>query len=307
MSSSSTRKRTSRSSEDAVEKVKTKTKTKKQRPHDIVITQNNAVFFKNFFNLMGKIVTEVNMQITSSGLSIQAMDGSHVALVVVLLKPSGFSEFSCSKPTLLGIQVQDFITLFKPVQTDDNCSITFDDESDSLNVHCQDAKGSRELDYTVQLINLESELMGIPQTTYPFEITMSSAVFESTCRAFSLFKADIVLVTVTAQGIKFSVKGQITASYSYSTRPADSDLTDSDKESSDYVIIKSQKDGDGKTVEKLEMKFALRYLELFSHAKSLSDRVKISMADGLPISLLYDIPDIGIYRYYLAPKLDNEE
>ena len=48
------------------------------------------------------LVKSVNFDATSKGLSMQAMDSSHVALVSFHLDESGFSSFRCDRQVTLG-------------------------------------------------------------------------------------------------------------------------------------------------------------------------------------------------------------
>jgi proliferating cell nuclear antigen len=47
----------------------------------------------------------VNIDVTTKGLSIQAMDSCHVALVSLSLKEKAFSTYVCHKPLTLGLGI----------------------------------------------------------------------------------------------------------------------------------------------------------------------------------------------------------
>jgi proliferating cell nuclear antigen len=47
----------------------------------------------------------VNIEVNTKGLSIQAMDSCHVALVSLLLKEKAFSHYVCHKPLTLGLTI----------------------------------------------------------------------------------------------------------------------------------------------------------------------------------------------------------
>ena len=59
--------------------------------------------------------------------------------------------------------------------------------------------------------------------------------------------------------------------------------------------------------EPVTLTFALRYLSSFTKATPLSTSVSISMSKDLPIVVEYKIEDMGYVRYFLAPKIDDEE
>jgi proliferating cell nuclear antigen len=55
------------------------------------------------------------------------------------------------------------------------------------------------------------------------------------------------------------------------------------------------------------MAFAARYLNYFTKASSLASHVSISMSPEIPIVVEYSLGDLGYIRFYLAPKIEDEE
>lgn len=59
--------------------------------------------------------------------------------------------------------------------------------------------------------------------------------------------------------------------------------------------------------EPVSLTFALRYLNSFTKATPLSNQVTISMSKELPVVVEYKIAEMGYIRYYLAPKIEDDE
>ena len=59
--------------------------------------------------------------------------------------------------------------------------------------------------------------------------------------------------------------------------------------------------------EPVELQFAMKYLTYFTKATSLSRTVTLSISTDLPVCVEYPIEGAGFVRYYLAPKIDDEE
>lgn len=59
--------------------------------------------------------------------------------------------------------------------------------------------------------------------------------------------------------------------------------------------------------EPVTLSFALRYLNSFAKATPLSPTVTLSMSKELPVVVEYRIADMGHVRFYLAPKIEDEE
>jgi proliferating cell nuclear antigen len=59
--------------------------------------------------------------------------------------------------------------------------------------------------------------------------------------------------------------------------------------------------------EAVTLSFGLKHLTSFTKAAPLSTVVKLGMSLDLPIQVDYQIEDIGFVRYYLAPKIEDDE
>ena len=59
--------------------------------------------------------------------------------------------------------------------------------------------------------------------------------------------------------------------------------------------------------EPIVLTFALKYVTLFTKATSLSSQVTISLCSDMPMVVEYKVAEMGYIRYYLAPKVEEEE
>lgn len=60
-----------------------------------------------------------------------------------------------------------------------------------------------------------------------------------------------------------------------------------------------------KTDDIVTLSFALRYLNMFNKASSLTNSVKLMMAADTPLVVEYEIDTHGSLKYYLAPKINE--
>ena len=51
----------------------------------------------------------------------------------------------------------------------------------------------------------------------------------------------------------------------------------------------------------------LRYLNFFTKATPLSPQVILSLSPEVPLVVEYDIEEVGHVKYFLAPKIEDEE
>ena len=62
---------------------------------------------------------DCNFDCNDSGVALQAMDNSHVALVSMLLRSEAFSPFRCDRNIALGINLGSLTKVLRAAQTDD--------------------------------------------------------------------------------------------------------------------------------------------------------------------------------------------
>lgn len=97
-------------------------------------TLTQVVVLRKIVESLKDLVTEVNIEATPTGLSLQAMDSAHVSLVSLQLNEAGFELYRCDKPITLGINLSDFAKILKMAQNDDVVTLKADDENSFLNI-----------------------------------------------------------------------------------------------------------------------------------------------------------------------------
>lgn len=117
---------------------------------------------KKIFEAIKDLVNETSWDCNSSGMSLQAMDTSHVSLVAVLLKADGFEKFRCDRGLTLGINLGNLTKILKCANNDDKITIKSQDDSDKMTLVFE-AKNETEIsEYQLKLMNLDCEYLGIP-------------------------------------------------------------------------------------------------------------------------------------------------
>ena len=80
---------------------------------------------------LSSLVNEVNLEATSNGLSLQAMDSTHISLN---MKKEGFEEYRCDKITVLGLNLLDFGKVSKLIKPNDVMTIWANEENSFLTI-----------------------------------------------------------------------------------------------------------------------------------------------------------------------------
>lgn len=89
---------------------------------------------KKLIESIKDLVTDINLDISGSGISLQAMDSSHVALVTLTLNYDGFEDYRCDKQITLGINITQLSKIMKCAGNDDTIILRAEDEPNYLNI-----------------------------------------------------------------------------------------------------------------------------------------------------------------------------
>ena len=87
---------------------------------------------KKITEAMKDLVTEANFDCSTTGISLQAMDSSHVSLVGLLLRADGFDHFRCDRNISLGINLGSMGKVLKCCNNDDIVTLKAEDNADAM-------------------------------------------------------------------------------------------------------------------------------------------------------------------------------
>merc|ERR1719219_1558917 len=210
----------------------------------------------------------------------------------MLLRSEGFEPWSCDKPCQLGLHLESLTKLLKCMASKDSVEINYKEESEEVDFVFKSPNEERVSHFSLKLMEIDAEHLGIPETDYQTCVQMPSSEFMRVCRDLASF-GDTLTIRVTKEEISFSVAGDM-GNGTMSIRNS----TATDEEQPEATVIDSK--------EEIAQAFALRYLQHFTKATPLSKIVTLRMTPDIPLLVEYKIDELGYVRYYLAPKIDEE-
>ena len=110
------------------------------------------------------------------------MDSSHVALVSLTLGSMGFEEYRADRAMTLGISVTNLAKVLKLASNDDKITLRAEEEGSHLNITFENRRQEKRTEFQLNLITLDSEHLGIPETQYSSEVTMNAQDFQKLCK-----------------------------------------------------------------------------------------------------------------------------
>eukprot|EP01059_Diplonema_ambulator_P025546 TRINITY_DN42612_c0_g1_i1.p1 TRINITY_DN42612_c0_g1~~TRINITY_DN42612_c0_g1_i1.p1 ORF type:complete len:341 (+),score=165.68 TRINITY_DN42612_c0_g1_i1:57-1079(+) len=288
-----------------------------------------AKTFKQIIESLKEVVNECTFECTQSQMQVQAMDCGQVSLVSLELTSDQFHSYRCEKNLQLGVNVGSLSKMMKCSNADDCVTLRADADGDVLNICLADTNEERVSEFSMKLMEIDSESLGIPQQEYKAAVQLPSAEFAKICRDIANF-GDTVTVEVTRDHVAFSASGDIGSGKVVLKA---SKHLDNSSEGVPLINVKTEKgvkdekdvkgvkkedkkramedvDEEGpakkkrkgekaKTVgadgvriecqEPVTLPFALRYLTMFSKAQAVSDTVNIKLAQDVPLQVEFEI------------------
>ena len=282
-------------------------------------TLSSGELFKKIVSALSDLVEQGNFQVDANMISFQGMDSSHVSLVSLSLTEGGFENYRCDSNQVLGIQFAALNKILKCMTSKDSLSIQAQDDGDLINFIFESADQKRYSNFELKLNDIDAEQLGIPDTDYGTTVKMPAAEFQRICRDLAAI-GDTVTISATKQGVQFAVDGDIGAGSMMIKGMVDGAVKDEtnmdDDEDMAMQVPAHNVDDDGEREdngvriqleESVQQTFSLRYLNNFTKATGLSKEVVLRMGADVPLEVEYRIADFGSLRYYLAPKIDDDE
>jgi len=254
------------------------------------LVQGNLL--KKVLESLKDLLKEATWDCSDSGIQLQAMDNSHVSLVSVNLRADGFDKFRCDRQLSMGMSLESMAKILRCAANDDIITVKAQDQADTVNFMFESPNQEKVSDYEMKLMNLDQEHLGIPETDYAAVIKMPAGEFQRVVRDLSQF-GESVVISCTKEGVKFSAAGDIGVG---NIKLAQTANVDKEEEA---VTIEMQ--------EPVTLTFACRYLNMFTKASCLAAQVSLSMSPDVPLVVEYNIGEIGHIRYYLAPKIEDDD
>lgn len=237
---------------------------------------DNPKILADVFGIISELVSEVRLKASMEhGLSIVAIDPANVALVSFKIPASSFSAFEASNETI-GISLDSLKNVLRRVSS--GSSLVMKTEDNFLKVEIHD-KITR--DFSLALIEIESEEKQVPSLEFSSKIEMNSVDFSEAVE-------DCAIVADSCSFILKEGKFVIEAKGLNSAR---------NEFSGDEAKIEGS---NGKS------RYSLEYLQKFVKGAKIADKAGINFSDDYPLKLEFKTSAVELV-FVLAPRVENED
>lgn len=108
----------------------------------------------------------------------------------------------------LGINLGSLTKVIKCAKDNDLVTLKADDSGESLGLTFESSNTDRIGEYSIKLLDIDQEHLGIPVTQYDSVISMPSSEFQRICRDLSQL-GESIRIDASKEGIRFSVEGDV--------------------------------------------------------------------------------------------------
>jgi len=259
--------------------------------------------FTTIFQSIRNLTQTINIQFNADRMYVQTMDSARISILEVCLAASWFGEYTCAQPVSLGINVQILHKILSTAKKDHSIRILYntEEESDLLTVEMktmQATNGSFDQQFTCPLVDLEEEVLTIPEIEYRAEMSMPSSIFSTMIQQLRGF------------GESLDIRCNETANTWTSTSQENNERMSVNIKMDDLDEFSIDEDA------QMQMSFALTQLMYVSSYGKLAKNVYIKLHEDYPLRLDYPLPSDSsdssqhtpdcMVRYYLAPKISDD-
>tara|TARA_B110000093_G_C12966597_1_gene409930 strand:- start:1241 stop:2017 length:777 start_codon:yes stop_codon:yes gene_type:complete len=242
--------------------------------------QTNAI--RVLFESLKNILSDVNFKADSSGIKLTAVDGTTTAIVNLFLHSEKFEEYICENSINIGLNLASVFKILKGIKNTDTISFTIlRTDMNNMILTSQNSDKKAIIRSKIKLLDMDEKIYNIPDIHFDSYITMPSTDFQTYISDLSNIASEI----------------EIRSSSNNMTMTAKGDFAEQS------ITINETNDKIADNVNEQSGIFNIKYIQLFTKSTNLCGTVEIYLKSLYPLTVLYNVANLGVLKYCLAPKL----
>lgn len=239
--------------------------------------QTNAI--RILFEALKNILADINFKADSNGLKLTTIDGTEKAIINIFLRSDKFEEYTCETSVNIGINLVSFFKILKGIKNTDTISFTiYKDESEYIYISTTNTDKRCKNTSKVKLLDMDEKIYNIPDIDFESFITMPSSDFQGYVSELAVLSNKINIKTSDNQ-LTLSVKGDF---------------------AEQTIIINETNSDVVSTFQQGE--FNIKFIQLFTKSTNLCSTVEIYLKTDFPLTIVYNVANLGQIKYCLAPE-----
>lgn len=237
----------------------------------------NPSIFKEVFDCISHIVDECKLEFSNFGLTINALDKSHITFISLDFKYHLFDTYKVPENETVLIDTVEFIKVLKRCKNDEVMKIETDNNNLILTF-----EGESTRKYNLRLIDNEYETPQPPRVDYPVTVTAPSNLIKDTLSDMKLFSENF-RISVDEDYIRLYTEGM--------------------KGATEMKYLH------GSNIQQyVESGYSIEKFNDIFRASKLTETVELGLGNDLPVTITFKlVTGDGQVSFLLAPRLEAEE
>ena len=259
----------------------------------VIKNQQKAECFSGIFQHIRLFTEHINITFEKERLYIQSMDTSHVSIFELYLPSAWFDtyEHNNASPITIGINSTLLFKILNTREKTQETNITYViNNGDKLYINfTSENTAIFDKKFEIPLMDLEHDIMGIPDTDYNADFSLCSANFANIINQLKLF-GDTLDVECTEEKITLNSLSQETGKMTVQI-----DIN----ELTEYSI------NEGETID---LSFSINILHNICMYNKISKNINICLKENFPMKITYNLGEENANMiFYLAPKIKDDD
>jgi len=270
--------------------------------------QSKLEIFSSIFHNIKCLTENVNIYFSDERMYIQTLDSSKTSILEINIPSSWFDYYSCDNDKChIGINTNIFDKILSSRDKSQSIHFEYDNGKDILLVNMINIENeinnineSKNIDqknkniynryFEIPLVDLNDEMMNIPETDYEAEISIPSTNLAILIHQLKVF-GDVLNIQCNEDNIQFISKSIESGSMRVEIKI---------EELNGFSIIEN---------ENINISFGLQHLNTICNYCKISKNAELKIRRDYPIRIEYIFGDSGegSIRYFLAPKINDDE
>lgn len=243
------------------------------------IVFSNARAWRYLMTAIGKIIEEGVLRFTEEGVTLRAMDPSHIVMVDLNMPRAVFEEYEVSGVRNVGINFNDLVKILRRATKNDRLGLELRGEKIAIMF-----LGSSERTFVLPTLSISEEKLPEPRIPFKVSVRITSSTFRDVLKD----------IDPIAESLKFVCEeGMLKIIGKGSRGEAEIILTE---ESGALVDLSVE--------EKAEASYSIEYFKNIVPASQASDTTTIKFATNMPCRLDFELAGGGRLTFYIAPRVD---
>ena len=262
----------------------------------VIISESRRFeIFLNIFKHAKEVNESFNIRMDSNGMFMQGLDQSHILVLEFKLKKEWFEQYEFDEENdhnVFGVNAANLFKFLNTKQDEQTMTMSCEPGADKLLIEFKGDKAKvYNKKFNMTLIEIEDNLINIPDSEDDVEFTIENTNFSSSIDQLALF-GESLNVSIDNDNILMQTSG------------LDGDMEINIK-TDDVEEFSADECDNGEKL--ISQSYAIKYIKTMCNFSKISKWLLVKVSSNRPICCYYKLDSDSYVRLFLAPKIDDDD